>query len=94
MIKNEYEIAEHLDEIAMASRAIEILRKPISLVEAQRLIRQMRIDYRESQVGVRVEDEDDGVGEGDDLQELIDDDNRSRANDMNAVNRGPYNVKI
>ena len=79
-----------IDQIILHSKALAILtRKDIPYIQAQAMVAEMMRHYK-LDVDDYYDDETFPVEEKSDEQELIDDVNRVRAADMNAVNRSPY----
>ena len=91
---NDVDIMKHIDQIILHTKAIKILRDPkITLIKAQEMIDQMFMQYEDDSEDYYPEKELDSCCESmakSDLQELIEDDNRERSRDMNAVNRSPF----
>lgn len=82
-----------IDMITLHAKALGILQNPgISYLEADGMIKEMfrhymadSEDYYEKEL-----DECCAIDTKSDLEELIEDDNRERARDMNAQNRSPF----
>lgn len=81
-----------IDLLGLHSKALSILqRKDIPYVQAEAMITEMFRHYElESEDYYEKDYGDEPVETKSDEQELIDDDNRERAADMNAVNRSYY----
>lgn len=81
-----------IDQIILHSKAFAILqRKDIPYVQAHGMISEMMRHYEfDSEAYYDKDAERFEPDERSDEQELIDDDNKERAVDMNAVNRGYY----
>ena len=85
-MRHETDILKAIDEIVMGAKAIAILQRPdLTLLQAQRMIETMRAEYLAKFQEPRELDEGHECEVRSDLQDLIDDDNRDRANDMNKA---------
>ena len=85
-------IMKTVDQIVLHSKCLDILhRKDIPYVQALAMIEELKKEYAIESPSYYGDDEDfnEPVTRSD-TQELIDDDNRQRAADMNAVNRSPF----
>jgi len=91
-MQHEQMILEILDKVTMHMKAIEILRKPnLTYLQAVTEINKMQQEFELNQHWPDSEcDEEFTEDLRSDEQDLIDDDNRERAADMNAVNRSYY----
>ena len=85
---------QHIDQIILHSNAIKILQDPdLTLLQSKSMIKEMFRQYEADSKNYYDEPELDSCCKSmakSDLEELIEDDNRERATDMNAVNRSPY----
>lgn len=81
-----------IDQIVLHSKCLDILRRSdITYVQAEAMISILKREYEcESADYYERDDETFEKEERSDVQDLIDDDNRDRARDMNAVGRSPY----
>ena len=81
-----------IDKILFHSKCLDILRRPdVPYAQAKAMILELERQYLvESKDYYERDDETFEVEERSDEQELIDDDNRERAADMNAVSRSPF----
>jgi hypothetical protein len=91
MMRHEQMILELLDKISMHVKSIEILRREdLTYSQALLHIAKMQEEFILSRWPDADCDEEFSDGLRSDEQDLIDDDNRDRANDMNAVSRSYY----
>lgn len=91
-MRHEEMILELLDRITMHMKSIEILRRPdLSYSQAVVEIAKMQQEFELNQRWPDKEVDEEFIEDmRSDEQDLIDDDNRDRAADMNAVNRSYY----